>query len=162
MTQTDLGKLHQSEADIDYQRMDQRHQTIMQRIRMQETEQTKMPTDSLSVNLQLSPNIELAGEYVEDPNNIIARNNSGQVYKCKLKVTLSYNSPPGRMTTGAFSNVQIDINVPKGVYVEKKMFKHESLSLSGASTPPTEQLFLYAQNDLIPNDLKIEAMLTYM
>lgn len=77
-------------------------------------------------------------------------------------MTLSYNSPPGRLTSGQFSNVQIDLNVPKGVFVERKMFKHESLSLSGATTPPTEQLFLYAQNDLIPHDLKIEAMLTYM
>ena len=77
MTQTDLGKLHQNEADVDYQRMDQKHQSIMQRIRMQETEQTKMPTDSLGVNLQLSPSIEQSGEYVEDPNNIIARNRDG-------------------------------------------------------------------------------------
>jgi hypothetical protein len=36
-----------------------------------------MPTDSLSVNLQLSSNIEESGEYVEDPNNIIARNLGG-------------------------------------------------------------------------------------
>ena len=84
------------------------------------------------------------------------------MYKCKLKITLSYNSPPGRLTSGVFTNVQIDINVPRGVFIEKKMFKHESLSLSGSTTPPTEQLFVYAQNDLIPNDLKIEAMLTYM
>lgn len=36
-----------------------------------------MPTDSLSVNLQLSSHIEQAGEYVEDPNNVIARNENG-------------------------------------------------------------------------------------
>lgn len=36
-----------------------------------------MPTDSLSVNLQLSSAIEQAGEYIEDPNNLIARNPVG-------------------------------------------------------------------------------------
>ena len=97
-----------------------------------------MPNDSLSVNLQLSPHIELSSEYVEDPGSLIARNGDGMVYKCKLKVTLSYNSPPGRMTTGAFSNVQIDLNVPKGVFLEKKMFKYEALNFSGSSTPQTE------------------------
>lgn len=42
------------------------------------------------------------------------------------------------------------------------MFKFESLTLSGASTPPTEQMYVYAQSDLIPSDLRIEASLTYL
>jgi len=50
---------------------------------------------------------------------------------------------------------------PKGVLIEKKIFKHESLTLSGASTPPTETVYVYAQKDMVPNDLKIEATLTY-
>lgn len=162
MTQTDLGKLHQNDADIDYQKMDEKHQSVMQKIRMQETEQTKMPTDSLSVNLQLSPTVEQSNEYIEDPKNLIARNGMGQLYRCKLKVTLSHQAAPGVASTGYFTNVQVDLSAPKGVYLEKKMFKHESLTLSGASTPPTEQMYVYAQRDLIPSDLRIEASLTYV
>lgn len=105
MTQTDLGRLHQNDADIDYQKMDEKHQGIMHKIKMQETEQTRMPTDSLSVNLQLSPQIEQANEYIEDPNNLIARNPVGQLFRCKLKVTLSHQCPPAQSSTGYFSNV---------------------------------------------------------
>jgi len=47
------------------------------------------------------------------------------------------------------------------VLIEKKVVKHESLTLSGASTPPTETMYVYAQRDMVPNDLKIEATLTY-
>jgi len=46
--------------------------------------------------------------------------------------------------------------------MEKKMFKWESLNLSGTSTPPTEMIFIYAQNDLIPSDTNIELCMTYM
>lgn len=42
------------------------------------------------------------------------------------------------------------------------MFKYESLSLSGSTTPPTEQMYVYAQSDMIPSDLRIEASLTYL
>lgn len=105
MTQTDLGKLHQNDADIDYQKMDEKHLSVMQKIRMQETEQTKMPTDSLSVNLQLSPAVEQANEYLEDPKGLLARNPMGQLYRCKLKMTLSHQASPGQASTGFFTNV---------------------------------------------------------
>jgi hypothetical protein len=42
------------------------------------------------------------------------------------------------------------------------MIKYDSLNLSGSSTPPTEMMFVYAQKDMIPNNLQIEATLTYM
>ena len=103
-----------------------------------------MPTDSLTVNMQLSPAIEQANEYIEDPKSLIARNPMGQLYRCKLKITLSHQCPPAQASTGYFSNVQVDLSVPKGVYIETKMLKHESLTLSGSSTPPTEQMYVYA------------------
>lgn len=80
----------------------------------------------------------------------------------KLKMTLSNQGKPGTTSTGFYSNVQVDFNLPKGVYMEKKMFKWETLSLSGTSTPPTELLYIYAQNNLIPSDMNIELCMTYM
>jgi hypothetical protein len=62
----------------------------------------------------------------------------------KLKVTLSYKQPPGVIGLGLFQNVQVDIKVPNSVLIEKKVIKFQSLSLAGSTTPPTEQIFLYA------------------
>ena len=49
-----------------------------------------MPIDNLNVNLQLTPQIEQCNEYLEDPENILARNLMGQLFRMKLKMTLSY------------------------------------------------------------------------
>jgi len=49
-----------------------------------------MPLDNLNVNLQLSNSIEECNEYLEDPDNLLARNPMGQLYRQKLKITLSY------------------------------------------------------------------------
>lgn len=61
-----------------------------------------------------------------------------------------------------FRNVQINLLVPKGVHIDKTMLKYDSLTLSGSSTPPTEIMFIYAKKDMIPNNLQIEATLTYL
>ena len=74
MSQNDIGKLHQSEIEIDYAQIEQQHTEILQRIKNTETEQTKMPSDSLNVNLQLGNHIEENGEYMEDPDDIFAKN----------------------------------------------------------------------------------------
>lgn len=60
-----------------------------------------------------------------------------------------------------FRSVQLNLQCPKGVLLEKSMIKYDSLNLSGSSTPPTEMMFVYAQKDMIPNNLQIEATLTY-
>jgi len=54
------------------------------------------------------------------------------------------------------------LSCPKGVLLEKKVIKHESLTLMGASTPPTQTMYVYAQKDMVPHDLNIEANLTYL
>ena len=51
MSQTDLGKLHQTDTEVDYEQMEVKHRQILERIRNTETEQTKMPNDSLNVNM---------------------------------------------------------------------------------------------------------------
>ena len=67
MSQTDLGKLHQSEKEIDYEKMEQKYRAICEQIKSSETETNKMPSDNLNVNLQISPVIEECNEYLEDP-----------------------------------------------------------------------------------------------
>jgi hypothetical protein len=39
--------------------------------------------------------------------------------------------------------------------------KYEQLNMQGSSTPQTEQIFLYAQNDFIPTELELTASLSY-
>lgn len=90
MSQTDLGKLHQSEKDLDYEKIETNYQGLLERIKNSETEQTKMPLDNLNVNLQVSNSIEECNEYLEDPDNTLARNPMGQLFRQKLKITLSY------------------------------------------------------------------------
>ena len=51
--------------------------------------------------------------------------------------------------------------MPRGAWIEKSVIKHEQLTLSGASTPPTEQLYVYAQRDFCPSNLQVTAALTY-
>lgn len=41
MSQADIGKLHQNESKVDYLKLEQQHLAIMEKIRMQETEQVK-------------------------------------------------------------------------------------------------------------------------
>ena len=48
--------------------MDVQHQEIMATIRNHENEQVKMPSDNLTVNLQLNSNVEQVREYLEDPD----------------------------------------------------------------------------------------------
>jgi hypothetical protein len=57
------------------------------------------------VNLQLARSIEQNGEYIEDEFGIIARNPVGQLYRMKLKMTLSNQGKPGTTSTGFYSNV---------------------------------------------------------
>jgi len=44
---------------------------------------------------------------------------------------------------------------------ERQTIKYEDLTLTGSSTPPTEQIMLFAQKHVLPVDLNIEATLTY-
>ena len=45
--------------------------------------------------------------------------------------------------------------------IEKTVIKFENLTISGATTPPTEVCYIYALSDMVPNDLNIEATVTY-
>ena len=41
------------------------------------------------------------------------------------------------------------------------MLKYDLLKFKGSTTPPVEQMYIYAQKDMIPNHLKLEATVTY-
>jgi len=49
-----------------------------------------MPSDVLNVNIELGSKIEQVNEYLEDPDNKLARSELGQLYRIRVKVTLSY------------------------------------------------------------------------
>ena len=62
---------------------------------------------------------------MEDPDDVLARNMMGQFFRQKLKVTLSYQKASGSINAGIFKNVQVDIQAPKGVHLEKKVLKFD-------------------------------------
>ena len=115
----------------------------------------------MGVNLSLGKNVETIKDYLDDPNDTLAYTDAGLLYRLKLRVVLSYKSAPGEINQGSFKNVQIDLKLPKGILCETKTVRHETLELAGGQTPPTEQIYLYAQKHMLPNDLNIEATLTY-
>jgi hypothetical protein len=43
MTQTDLGKLHQTEKDANYAEMEEKHRAILEKIKNSENEQSRIP-----------------------------------------------------------------------------------------------------------------------
>ena len=161
MSQSDLGKLHQNNQEVDYEKMQKKHAMIMEQIRQQENESTKAPQDSLTINLQVAKKVEQVTEYLDDPDNILARTSKGQLYRLKVKVTLSYEQAAGQAGVGFFKNVQINLRPPRGVMADRQQVKFDQLVLSGANTPPTEQIILYATKDMVPQDLHLEATLTY-
>lgn len=62
--------------------------------------------------------LEATGEYMEDPKNMIARNDLGQVLRQKVKITLSYQAGSNPVSA-LFKNVQVSIDLPKtGAYCE--------------------------------------------
>lgn len=124
--------------------MEEKHRSILEKIKNSESEQSRMPTDHMSVNLQLSDNIEQCQEFLDDDQGLLARNPLGQLFRQKLKVTLSYRQAPGQIGAGIFKNVQIDLVGPGGVLMEKTKIVYESLTLSGSTTPPTEIINIYA------------------
>jgi len=49
-----------------------------------------MPSDVLNVNIELGSKIEQCNEYLEDPDNKLARSELGQLFRMRVKVMLSY------------------------------------------------------------------------
>jgi len=74
-----------------YDQMSVEHQRLLARIRNHEDDKQAEPPESLVVTPTLASFIEASGEYIEDPKNMIARNEQGRIIRMKLKVTLSYN-----------------------------------------------------------------------
>ena len=48
------------------------------------------PPEQLAVAVSLASQVEASGEYIEDPKNMVARNDQGKVVRMKMKVTLSF------------------------------------------------------------------------
>jgi len=85
--------------------MGEKHQQLLEQIRKQEQDQVKMPHDNLSVSLNLSQSIEEVKEFLDDPEDRLAKTDQGLLYRMKLKITLSYRQAPGNINMGHFKNV---------------------------------------------------------
>ena len=57
--------------------MEEKHRAILERIKNSESEQSRMPQDNMSVNLVLSDNVEQCNEFLDDDQNLLARNAMG-------------------------------------------------------------------------------------
>jgi len=69
--------LHQTDKDANYAEMEEKHRAILERIKNSESEQSRMPQDNMSVNLVLSDNVEQCNEFLDDDQNLLARNAMG-------------------------------------------------------------------------------------
>jgi hypothetical protein len=87
-----------NERELDYDKINQEHRQILQRIKNTEENKTEDPTEAITMSFQLANKMEACSEYVEDPDNKLARNEHGQLLRCKLKITLSYS--PGANPSG--------------------------------------------------------------
>jgi hypothetical protein len=47
--------------------MEEKHRAILEKIKNSENEQSRMPSDFMTVNLVLSENVEQCTEFLEDP-----------------------------------------------------------------------------------------------
>ena len=67
------------------------------------------PPEQLVVTPTLASFIEASSEYLEDPQNLIAKNEQGRVIRMKMKVTLSYKGSSNSGAEGAniLKNVQV-------------------------------------------------------
>lgn len=145
---------------MNYQQMDLEHQRLLQKIRNQEDEKQIEPQDYLQLTSQISSIIESTNEYIEDPKNQIARNQSGQIIRCKLKISLSYKGILN--SSGNFKNVHIQLQLPRNVYSEQTSFKYESLVFNQRqSTPQIQSVYLYVLNKECPVEAKVSITATY-
>mmetsp|Transcript_15350 Transcript_15350/g.25947 ORF Transcript_15350/g.25947 Transcript_15350/m.25947 type:complete len:95 (+) Transcript_15350:1169-1453(+) len=90
LSTTDIGRLHQSDKDVDYQRMDENYRRVLEKIKNSENESSQSPLDNLNINLQLGTKIEEVNEFIDDPLNLLARTLEGKLFSLKLKILLSY------------------------------------------------------------------------
>jgi len=67
-----------------------------------------------------------------------------------MKVTLKYD--PGTNPRGnQFKNVSICFSLPKQIIIDKPSFRIENLDLSGRSTPPVFEAYLYPTTEGAPD-----------
>ena len=119
------------------------------------------PSDSIQVSCKLASRIESANDYIEDPDSKLVRNMQGQLIRQKLQVTLSYSSGSNAQNAN-FKNVQLSVVYPEHtIYAEQNIFRYDTLSFDGRSTPEKIQVQLYPTNSCEPTSRKVKLYLTY-
>jgi hypothetical protein len=111
------------------------------------------------ISTTVSSNIEATAEYMEDPKQMLARNDANRLYRIKTKITLAYK---GTSSDVSFKDVQVHLQLPPGVWAEKTLFKFENINFGGRpKTPPVVQLYLYPTNKVSPTENKVAISATY-
>lgn len=113
--------------DMNYEEMDAEHQRLLSKIMA--SGQDEKPESTLTLGTQLF-NVEESDEYIDDPNNIYAKGDSGRPIRLKVKLSISYDGEEVK-------NLMIHVNLPKHIESDKKTFSHKILNF-GSHTPYTE------------------------
>lgn len=80
----------------------------MARIRNHEDEKQVEPQEQLVITPTLASFIEASSEYLEDPQNLVAKNEQGRVIRMKMKVTISYKGSSSAIDgANILKNVQV-------------------------------------------------------
>jgi Bardet-Biedl syndrome 9 protein len=76
--------------EANYEEMDAEHQRLLARIMASEQSEKVEPDFALSLGAQLF-GVEESDEYVDDPQNIYAKGDSGRPIRMKVKLSISYD-----------------------------------------------------------------------
>jgi Bardet-Biedl syndrome 9 protein len=139
--------------ETNYEEMDAEHQRLLARIMSTEQTEKVEPDFALSLGAQLFT-VEEANEYIDDPKNIYAKGDNGRVFRMKVKLSISYEG-------SEVKNLMININLPKHVDSDKKVFSYKILNF-GSHTPYTETFYIYPRNDFSPSSNEVVISASYM
>lgn len=136
---------------------------ILAKIRNHEEEKQTEPTDRLRLQISPASQVMQATEYVDDPNNELAKDETGKHIRLKVKLTVSYE--PGVAPSedgGHINNLTLTVRTGKGVKVDVGIVKHEKVNMSaGSSTPIVHQFWLYPKKEILHFEQEIQIAATY-
>ena len=116
----------------------------------------------MQVSCKVASKVEICNEYIEDPQNKIARSMLGQPLRLKVKLSIGY-SAGANPVSASFQNVHLSLEYPQSsVYTEDRVFRYEELNFdSGRNTPMVEETFFFPTNTSEASDQEVKVNLTY-
>lgn len=138
--------------EMNYEEMDAEHQRLLGRIMAHEQDEKVEPEISLSLGVQMF-DVEESEEYVDDPNNIFAKGDSGRPIRMRVKLSMSYEG-------SEVKNLMVQVNLPNHLEADKVTFSYKDLSF-GSHTPFTETFYIYPRNDFFPFTNVVDVSASY-